>query len=72
MVDVYRLVPCVFLGSDVGATYELDHFDLEFWRERLLEDRLGLKEEYLWLTTCLKTNSSPLKINGWKIDLFLG
>eukprot|EP00438_Fugacium_kawagutii_P005828 Skav231212 [mRNA] locus=scaffold2958:165351:176447:- [translate_table: standard] len=30
-----------------GATYDLDVFDLEFWRERLVEDRLGLKEEYI-------------------------
>jgi len=35
------------LARRQGATYELDHFDLEFWRERLLEDRLGLKEEYI-------------------------
>lgn len=25
----------------------MDVFDLEFWRERLVEDRLGLKEESL-------------------------
>lgn len=42
----HRWVP-VGLTSLVGATYDLDVFDLEFWRERLLEDRLGLKEEFL-------------------------
>ena len=30
-----------------GATYELDVYDLDFWRERLMEERLGLKEEKL-------------------------
>ncbi|CAL1134079.1 unnamed protein product [Cladocopium goreaui] len=30
-----------------GATYELDVYDLDFWRERLMEESLGLKEEYI-------------------------
>ncbi|CAK8987654.1 unnamed protein product [Durusdinium trenchii] len=34
-------------AKEQGAKYELDHFDLEYWRERMLEDRFGLKEEYI-------------------------
>jgi len=33
-------------ASSQGATYELEHFDVEYWRERLLEDRFSLREDY--------------------------
>ncbi|CAJ1347298.1 unnamed protein product, partial [Effrenium voratum] len=34
-------------GERVASTADLEHFDLDFWRERMLEERLGLKEDYL-------------------------
>ena len=35
--------------SNLAKRYgeELDHFDVEYWRERLLEERYGLKEDYV-------------------------
>ena len=30
-----------------GAEYELDHFDVEYWGEKLLEQRYGLREDYI-------------------------
>lgn len=30
-----------------GAPYELSHHDVEFWREQLLEQKLGLRPDYL-------------------------
>ena len=32
-------------GERVASTADLEHFDLDFWRERMLEERLGLKED---------------------------
>ncbi|CAK0853467.1 unnamed protein product [Prorocentrum cordatum] len=34
-------------ATSQGAGHQLEHFDLEYWRERLLESRLGLSEGYL-------------------------
>ena len=36
----------VFARSQ-GSDYELDIFDVQYWGERLLEQRYGLKEEYI-------------------------
>jgi len=30
-----------------GADYELDHFDVEYWGQRFLEERYGLRDEYM-------------------------
>ncbi|CAE7237611.1 OOP [Symbiodinium necroappetens] len=30
-----------------GADYELDHFDVEYWGQRFLEQRYGLRDEYV-------------------------
>ncbi|CAE8724039.1 unnamed protein product [Polarella glacialis] len=35
------------LARSKGADYDLQYFDLDFWRERLLEERLGLQEVYI-------------------------
>mmetsp|Transcript_107345 Transcript_107345/g.334579 ORF Transcript_107345/g.334579 Transcript_107345/m.334579 type:complete len:833 (+) Transcript_107345:95-2593(+) len=34
-------------ATSQGATYELEHFDVPYWRERLLESRFSLREGYL-------------------------
>lgn len=34
-------------ATSQGADYDLEHFDLQYWRERLLEHRFSLSEGYL-------------------------
>lgn len=34
-------------ANSQGALYELDHFDVEYWRERLLQSRFSLSDAYL-------------------------
>ena len=35
------------LARSQGAEYELDHFDIDYWGSKLMEQRYGLRDEYV-------------------------
>ena len=48
---------CIFFLDATGFQEELDVYDLDYWRERLMEERLGLKEERLGMVTGATRNT---------------
>ena len=54
-----------------GAKEEVDHFDVEFWRERMLEDRFGLNLGTIFYISMTKPHGGRFSIFKLSLVSFL-